>query len=136
MNQLPRTPPHANRQEIYVSTDVEADGPIPDPHSMLSFGSAAYLADKTPLTTFSANLDTLPDAQGHPETMAWWATQPVAWAACRLIQDSRRRLSYPRQYYEMVLVPMQDAGKRQFAKVVHFESQRPSSEVQLLGDVD
>ena len=83
MNQLPRTPPRANRQEIYISTDVEADGPIPGPHSMLSFGSAAYLADKTLLTTFSANLDTLPEAQGHPDTMAWWATQPVAWAACR-----------------------------------------------------
>lgn len=53
------------------------------PHSMLSFGSAAYLADKTLVATFSANLDTLPDAQGHPDTMAWWATQPVAWAACR-----------------------------------------------------
>jgi hypothetical protein len=25
--------------EIYVSTDVEADGPIPGPHSMLSFAS-------------------------------------------------------------------------------------------------
>ncbi len=70
MNQLPRTPPRANTQEIYVSTDVEADGPIPGPHSMLSFGSAAYLADKTLLTTFSANLDTLPEAQGHPDTMA------------------------------------------------------------------
>ena len=30
--------------EIYISTDVEADGPIPGPHSMLSFGSAAYKA--------------------------------------------------------------------------------------------
>lgn len=30
--------------EIYVSTDIEADGPIPGPHSMLSFASAAYLA--------------------------------------------------------------------------------------------
>lgn len=69
--------------EIYVSTDVEADGPIPGPHSMLSFGSAAYLADKTLVATFSANLDTLPGAQGHPDTMAWWATQPAAWAACR-----------------------------------------------------
>ena len=28
--------------EIFVSTDVEADGPIPGPNSMLSFGSAAY----------------------------------------------------------------------------------------------
>ena len=31
--------------EIYVSTDVEADGPIPGPHSMLSFASAAYTED-------------------------------------------------------------------------------------------
>ena len=45
--------------EIYVSTDIEADGPIPGPHSMLSFGSAAYLPDKTVLATFSANLETL-----------------------------------------------------------------------------
>lgn len=51
--------------------------------NLLSFGSAAYRAEKTLLTTFPANLDTLPDAQGQPDTMAWWATQPVAWAACR-----------------------------------------------------
>lgn len=62
--------------EIYVSTDVEADGPIPGPHSMLSFGSAAFRADKTRVTTFSANLETLPDASGHPATMRWWKTQP------------------------------------------------------------
>lgn len=69
--------------EIYVSTDVETDGPIPGPHSLLSFGSAAYQADKALVSTFSANLHTLPDAQGHPDTMAWWQTQPEAWAAHR-----------------------------------------------------
>ncbi len=69
--------------EIYVSTDVEADGPIPGPHSMLSFASAAFLPDKTLHATFTANLDTLPGAEGHPETMAWWQTQPEAWEACR-----------------------------------------------------
>lgn len=69
--------------EIYVSTDVETDGPIPGPHSMLSFGSAAYLADKTLVSTFSANLELLPDATGDPRTMAWWETQPEAWEACR-----------------------------------------------------
>jgi hypothetical protein len=71
------------KPEIYVSTDVEADGPIPGPHSMLSFGSAAFLADGEMVGTFSANLETLPDATGHPKTMAWWETQPEAWAACR-----------------------------------------------------
>jgi DNA polymerase III alpha subunit (gram-positive type) len=69
--------------EIYVSTDVETDGPIPGPHSMLSFGSAAYLADKTLVSTFTANLETLPGATGHPETMKWWETQADAWVACR-----------------------------------------------------
>ena len=69
--------------EIYVSTDVETDGPIPGPHSLLSIGSAAYTADKRLLATFSANLETLPGAAAHPETAAWWATQPEAWAACR-----------------------------------------------------
>src|SRR5437763_1963420 len=69
--------------EIYVSTDVEADGPIPGPHSMLSFGSAAYQPDKTLLATFSANLETLPGARGDPKTMAWWQTKPDAWNACR-----------------------------------------------------
>jgi len=69
--------------EIYVSTDVETDGPIPGPHSMLSFGSAAYLADKTLLSTFSANLETLPGAAGHPKTIAWWKSHPQAWDACR-----------------------------------------------------
>jgi hypothetical protein len=73
--------------EINVSTDIETDGPIPGPHSMLSFGSAAFRADKTLVGTFSANLAELPGAAGHPETMAWWQTQPEAWAACR--QDVR-----------------------------------------------
>src|SRR2546427_3280476 len=70
--------------ETYVSTDVETDGPIPGPHSMLSFASAAYLADKTLVSTFTANLELLPGAMGHPDTMAWWAEQTEAWNATRL----------------------------------------------------
>ena len=69
--------------EIYVSTDVEADGPIPGPHSMLSFASAAFTADKQLISTFSANLELLDGAAPHPVQEAWWKTQPDAWAACR-----------------------------------------------------
>jgi len=69
--------------EIYVSTDVEADGPIPGPHSMLSFASAAYRPDKTLVGTFARNLETLPGSSPDPKTEAWWQTQPDAWAACR-----------------------------------------------------
>ena len=69
--------------EIYISTDVETDGPIPGPHSMLSIGAAAYTGDKVLVSTFSANLETLPGAQAHPKTADWWATQPEAWETCR-----------------------------------------------------
>jgi hypothetical protein len=72
-----------NMKEIYVSTDIETDGPIPGPHSMLSFASAAYTAEKELFSTFSANLETLPEATGHPVTMAWWETQKEAWVKCR-----------------------------------------------------
>ena len=69
--------------EIYVSTDVETDGPVPGRNSMLSFASAAYTAGKKLLGTFSVNLETLPDTSPHPKTAEWWLTQPKAWAACR-----------------------------------------------------
>jgi hypothetical protein len=69
--------------EIYVSTDIETDGPIPGPNSMVSFASAAYRADKTLVSTFSANLELLPGAAGEPRTMDWWKQQPEAWAATR-----------------------------------------------------
>lgn len=77
--------------EIYVSTDVEADGPIPGPHSMLSLASVAYRMQgfaggdpqKQVLGTFSANLDLLPEASADPRTQAWWQGFPEAWAACR-----------------------------------------------------
>jgi hypothetical protein len=49
----------------------------------LSFGSAAYTAGKELLSTFSANLETLPGASADPKTAEWWAKQPEAWAACR-----------------------------------------------------
>jgi hypothetical protein len=73
--------------EIYVSTDVETDGPIPGPYSMLSLASAAFRLDTagqgTLLGTFSVNLETLPGASQHPETMRFWQDLPEAWNASR-----------------------------------------------------
>ena len=69
--------------EIYLSTDVETDGPIPGVNSMLSFASAAFNPDKTLVSTFSANLETLDGAVADRKTAEWWKTQPDAWAACR-----------------------------------------------------
>jgi hypothetical protein len=69
--------------EIYVSTDIEADGPIPGPHSMLSLASAAYRPDKTVVATFTINLECLPDTAPDPRTLEWWRGFPEAWAKCR-----------------------------------------------------
>jgi DNA polymerase III alpha subunit (gram-positive type) len=69
--------------EIYVSVDVETDGPIPGPNSMLSIGAAAFMPSGEMISTFSGNLETLPDASGDPDTMKWWTTQASAWEAHR-----------------------------------------------------
>lgn len=70
--------------DIYVSTDIESDGPIPGPHSMLSFGSAAFTVKDGLIGTFEANLEQLPGASPDPKTMnEFWDKQPEAWAACR-----------------------------------------------------
>ncbi len=67
-------------REIYVSTDVEADGPIPGRYSMLSLGSAAYDWRGKLLGTFYRKLEPLPSAGQDADTMAWWADLPEAWA--------------------------------------------------------
>lgn len=69
--------------EIYVSVDIETDGPIPGPNSMLSFGAAAFNMQGKMIGTFERNLELLPEAQGNPDTMAWWKTQPEAWEEAR-----------------------------------------------------
>ncbi len=69
--------------EIFVVTDIETDGPIPGEYSMLSLASVAYTEPGGLHDTFSRNLQTLPNAKQHPDTMKWWRTQPQAWRACR-----------------------------------------------------
>lgn len=73
--------------ELYFSIDIEADGPIPGRNSMLSFGCAVFTGEGKMIETYTANLDTLPDATTDPNTMEWWNGQPEAWTACR--KDTR-----------------------------------------------
>jgi len=103
--------------EVYISIDVEADGPIPGDNSMLSFGAAAFVLDPDEargfryMSGFEANLDLLPGATPNPDTMAWWAGQPEAWAACRkdtrpaadVMADFRRWLENLRRPNALVL---------------------------------
>lgn len=65
---------------IYISLDMEADGPIPGVNSMLSLGATAYDAQGAEVDAFSENLEALPGAVQNPATMKWWADYPDAWA--------------------------------------------------------
>lgn len=70
--------------EVYISTDVETDGPIPGPNSMLSLGAAAFTPDGKLQSTFTVNFETLPGASPDPDTERWWGTQPRdVWEDCR-----------------------------------------------------
>jgi len=74
--------------EIYISVDIESDGPIPGPNSMLSLGAAAFTPEKGLVSTFSENLLELPGAKPDPITKSeFWDKNPEAWAACR--KDAR-----------------------------------------------
>ncbi len=74
-------PGEVSRPEIYVSTDIETDGPIPGRFSMLSLASAAFWPDGSLHGTFSVNLHPLYGAHEDPETMRFWEANPEAWAA-------------------------------------------------------
>ena len=65
----------------FVVTDIEADGPSPLGSSMLSFASVACDVAGNVLDEFEAVLEPRSDREPHPDTMAWWQTQPEAWIA-------------------------------------------------------
>lgn len=66
---------------IYFVTDIECDGFAPGDNSMLAFASVAVTADGAEQGRFECVLAGLPNAGTDPNTMAWWKTQPEAWAA-------------------------------------------------------
>lgn len=73
-------PTMAIKRDIYISIDIEADGPYPGSFSMLSLGAAAFLPpSREPVATFEVNLKPLHGAGQHPDTMAWWSGYPDAW---------------------------------------------------------
>lgn len=69
--------------ETFVLVDIEADGPVPGRHSMLSFAAVAFNLDRTIIGSFERNLVPLPGAGQDPHTEKWWARFPEALAACQ-----------------------------------------------------
>lgn len=69
----------AKRNPLYVSTDVEADGPAPILNSMLSLGSAVFTPEGRLIDRFYRKLKPLPGATQNPATMEFWRQNPEAW---------------------------------------------------------
>ena len=59
---------------IYVVCDIEADGPIPGPHSMISLGAVAVNKEGQHFGEFEINFLPLDNAKPHPITMKWFTT--------------------------------------------------------------
>lgn len=72
-------------QPIFISVDIETNGPIPGEHAMLSCALVAFDARGAVLRELSVNL--VPPSETHPDpdTMTWWASYPEAWrlATCQ-----------------------------------------------------
>jgi hypothetical protein len=67
--------------EVYVSTDIETDGPIPGPNSMMSLGSAVFDREGRFFDAWTANFEPLPDAKPDPGTELFWRRHPAAFDA-------------------------------------------------------
>jgi len=69
-----------NKPELYISLDIETNGPCPGLNSMLSLGAAAFFNGNM-VAKFYRKLEPLsgPDFMEDSDTMTWWETQPEAW---------------------------------------------------------
>lgn len=76
--------------EVFISIDVEADGPCPIKHSMLSIGAVACDSEGYVFgskTDYSANLLPIPGSTPDPKTMReFWDKFPEALAATKVNQ--------------------------------------------------
>jgi hypothetical protein len=66
-------------KEIYISTDIEANGPIPGEYSMISIGSVAIGDNGKILGEFYKKLIPLKNSKEHPQTMDFWAKNKEAY---------------------------------------------------------
>jgi hypothetical protein len=73
---------------LFISVDVEVDGPIPGPHNMLSLGAVAFTIHKgnyKELDTFEVNLELLPESEPmDPSTAKFWKDNQAAYDATRV----------------------------------------------------
>ncbi len=91
-----------SKPEVFISIDIETDGPAPGQNSMLALGAAAFAdpeviasskqaahllfvpeSEGKEFDTWYSTMFPLPNAVPNAETMRWWTTQPAAWEIVR-----------------------------------------------------
>jgi len=68
-----------SKPELYVSLDIESDGPCAGLNSMLAIGAAMYFRGKE-IETFYRTIEPMGGGMQDSDTMLWWETQSEAWA--------------------------------------------------------
>lgn len=91
---------------MYLSIDIETDGPIPGPYSMLQLGAAAFHPNGSLLGKQQWNLHELRGASTNPSTMDWWATQGDAYMETR-----KNCISPPKAMQEFVDFALEQKNK-------------------------
>jgi DNA polymerase III alpha subunit (gram-positive type) len=76
------------KQEVYISIDIETDGPAAGINSMLSLGAAAFTVQEGQIGEWYQKIKPLPEAVRSEETMDWWQLNPTAWQEANKNQKS------------------------------------------------
>ncbi len=75
------------KSDLYISVDIETNGPIIGQNAMLSFGCAALRGDEI-VSTFTRNLIIPEGTTTDADTMEFWAQYPDAYKATQVNQDA------------------------------------------------
>jgi hypothetical protein len=69
--------------EMFVTSHIHTDGPIPGPHSLLTLTAVAHTLDGSPTTVFTTNVRELPGATLHPVALQTWRRRAEDWLSTR-----------------------------------------------------
>jgi len=70
--------------DVYVTSHLHTDGPIPGPHSLLTLVSAAHQGGGgRPTSVFTTNIRELPGATLHPVALQSWRRRAEDWLSSR-----------------------------------------------------
>jgi hypothetical protein len=71
---------------LFLSLDVECDGPCPGLNNLLSIGVACFDTENKLISTFERNILEQTEFKSDPDTMDFWSKNKEAWDHCHTDQ--------------------------------------------------